>query len=430
MKRRHFVAAASAAPLAASSNGKLALLGGDPVSRIKWPSWPRIGQTEEQAMLEVLRSGRWGRGGHVEGFEKKYASLLGAPHVLAVANGTAALTTALNAIGVGPGDEVIVPPYTFGATIATVLLVHALPVFVDTDVESFQIDSRKIAAKITDRTAAIMPVHMAGGAADMDGVLAAAGGRIPVIEDACQAHLGEWKGRKLGAWGKAGCFSFQASKNLNSGEGGAFTTADAALFERAYSFHTAGRGLKGNPAGFAYAALGSNLRLTEFQGALLTCQMARIEAQSRIREENARYLTGLLSQIPGIAPVRNYPGCTRSAWHLFMLRYDPRAFSGVPRATFLKALAAEGIRASSGYMPLNKEKFVLDRIQSKAYRRIYPEKLLSEWAERTACPENDKLCEQAVWFTQTMLLAERSAMDQIAEAIRKIHRQSASLRKV
>lgn len=434
MERRNFLAATVAAPLsAATTNGRLAILGGEPVRRGNFPSWPKFDQLEEQALLGVLRSARWGRhgSGHVEAFERKYAELTGARHVLATANGTSALFTSLNALGVGPGDEVIVPPYTFVATVNVVLLQHALPVFVDTDQDSFQIDARKISAQITDRTAAIVPVHMAGGAADLDTVLETAKARnIPVLEDACQAHLGEWKGRKLGTYGAAGCFSFQASKNLNSGEGGAVITNDSKLFERCYSFHTNGRPWNGNGSGLNYVSGGANLRLTEFQAALLESQMTRVEAQSRVREENARYLTSMLEKIPGIHPVRNYAGCTRSAWHLYMLRYDKEAFAGVSRATFLKALAAEGIRGSSGYQPLNKEPFIKETILSKGYRKIYPEKLLTEWHERNQCPVNDQLCEQAVWFTQTMLLGPRSDMEQIAAAVAKIQAQAAELRKL
>jgi dTDP-4-amino-4,6-dideoxygalactose transaminase len=435
MQRRSFLAAAAAAPAAVSAapNGRLAILGGDPIRREPFPSWPVSDATEEKALVGVLKSGRWGRGGGktVETFEQKYAELTGAKHVLATANGTSALYTSINALGVSPGDEVIVPPYTFVATINIVLLNYALPVFVDTDIETFQIDANKIDSRITDRTSAIIPVHMAGGAANLDQILASGARRkVPVIEDACQAHLGEWKNRKLGSWGTAGCFSFQASKNLNSGEGGAVLTNDENLAERCFAFHNNGRGRRTASLDFSYRQGGANLRLTEFQAALLLSQMTRVEEQSRRREENARYLTSLLEKIPGIHPVRNYPGCTRSAWHLYMLRWDAEAFAGVKREVFLRALAAEGIRASGGYRPLNKEPFLQAAVASKAYRKLYPGKLLDEWAERNQCPVNDRLCEQAVWFTQTMLLGPRRDMDQIAEAITKIQAQASELRKV
>ncbi|MBM3811428.1 MAG: DegT/DnrJ/EryC1/StrS family aminotransferase [Acidimicrobiia bacterium] len=433
MKRRDFVATAAAATAVSGANGKLAIQGGEPVRRKPFPSWPVQDASEEKALVDVLRSGKWGRlgGKAVEEFERRYAEMLGARHVLATANGTSALITSIHALGIGPGDEVIVPPYTFVATINVVLLNHALPVFVDTDIETFQMDAGNVEAQISERTAALVPVHMAGGAADLDRILAIGERRkIPVIEDACQAHLGEWRGKKLGTLGTAGCFSFQASKNLNSGEGGAVVCSSDDLLERCYTFHNNGRGRRNTGADFRYRSGGANLRLTEFQAALLLSQMKRVEEQSRRREENARYLTSLLRQIPGIQPVRNYDGCTRSAWHLFMLRYDARAFSGVKRELFLRALAAEGVRASGGYRPLNKEPFISETVTGKAYRRIYPAKLLDQWEERNRCPANDALCEQAVWLTQTMLLGPREDMAQIAEAVAKVQRLAGELAKV
>lgn len=435
MKRRNFIAASAAAPLAvnAAGNGRLAILGGQPVRKAQFPSWPQFGAQDEKMLVDTLRSGKWGRhgNGNVENFEKRYAELLGAKFVLATANGTSALFTSMNAIGVGPGDEVIVPPYTFVATVNSVLLQHALPIFADTDIETFQVDPARIAAQVTDRTTVIVPVHMAGGAANLDAILKIGAERhIPVIEDACQAHLGEWRNRKLGSLGTTGCFSFQASKNLNSGEGGAVATSDEGLYDKAYSFHTNGRRRKIVNNDNAYYSGGANLRLTEFQAGILTTQMSRIEANAKIRDENARYLTTLLEKIPGIKPVRNYEGCTRSAWHLYMLRYQKDAFAGVPRATFLKALSAEGIRASGGYTPLNKEPFLKSTLESKGYKRIYPEKILKEWFDRNQCPVNDQLCEQAVWFTQNTLLGSRSDMEQIAEAIAKVQAQAGELRKL
>jgi dTDP-4-amino-4,6-dideoxygalactose transaminase len=270
---------------------------------------------------------------------------------------------------------------------------------------------------------------LGGNVADLDRILATAAQRkIPVVEDACQSHLAEWRGRKVGAWGAAGCFSFQASKNWNCGEGGAVLTNDSELAEKCYAFHNNCR--PRSNAGYNVNFMGSrgaNLRLTDFQAALLLSQMRRVEEQSRTREQNAQYLTQMLQEIPGIVPARMYEGCSRNAYHLYMFRYKSEHFADLPRAKFLKALRAEGIPASSGYSPLNKESFVQATLQTKAYQRIYPAKTLSDWAERTACPMNDKLCEQAVWFTQTMLLGPRTDMDQIAEAIRKLHAHAGEL---
>jgi dTDP-4-amino-4,6-dideoxygalactose transaminase len=434
MNRRNFLAASTAIPAAlsvhslAAAAGKPAVLGGEPVRKAGAHSWPVFDETEERALLTVLRSGKWyrGSGKTVSQFEEKYAQLTGARHCLAVANGTSALLTSLSALGVGAGDEVILPPYTFVATLNAVLEKFAMPVFVDSERETFQMDARKLEAKITPRTRAIVPVHMAGAPVDLDAVLAvAARHKIPVIEDACQAHLGEWRNRKVGTWGAAGCFSFQASKNLNSGEGGAVLTNDTELFHKCSTFHSNGRNNHQPVDG--YHQTGLNLRMTEFQAALLLAQMTRLEKQSQQREANAAYLTSLLRQIQGIQPARLHEGCTRNAWHLFMFRYDQRQFAGLPRAKFLKALAAEGVPASSGYRPLNKEPLIANAFATPAYQRLFAGKDLAQWMERNQCPENDRLCEEAVWLTQTMLLGTRADMEAIAAAVAKIQKHAAAL---
>jgi perosamine synthetase len=428
-------AAAAAAPTTTlsspSSSATPAVLGGEPVRRTPFPSWPIADAREEQALTAVIRSGKWGRGGgtQVERFEAQYAALTGAKHCLATANGTSALFTAFCALDIGPGDEVIVPPYTFVATINAVLLRHALPVFVDSDPETFQIDARKIAAAITPNTRLIVPVHLGGAAADLDTTLAAARTRdVPVLEDACQAHLGEWKGRKVGTFGRAGCFSFQASKNLNAGEGGALLTDDANFLETCYTFHNNSRARKNTGSTtFAYRGVGANLRLTEFQAAILLAQMSRLEEQAATRDKNGAYLTSILKEIPGITPAKMYEGCTRNAYHLYMLRYDKSRFAGLPKASFLKALQAEGIPASGGYTPLNKEPFLKETLASRGFQRIYDAKTLADWSERSACPANERLCDEAVWFTQNMLIGPRGDMDQIADAIRKIQANAGKL---
>jgi dTDP-4-amino-4,6-dideoxygalactose transaminase len=271
-----------------------------------------------------------------------------------------------------------------------------------------------------------MPVHLGGAAADLDTILSVARQhKIPVIEDACQAHLAEWRGKKVSTLGDLGCFSFQASKNLNSGEGGAILTNSDELFEQCKSFQNNGRGQPG--AGFSYVRNGSNLRMTEFQAALLLQQLTRLDEQSRRREQNAAYLTELLREIPGIAPARLLDGCTRNAYHLYMFRYDSAHFAALPRAKFIDALSAEGVPASGGYSPLYREPFLQNTLQSRGYQAIYPPQRISAYFAGIRCPENDRLCEVAVWLTQTMLLGPRSDMDQIAEAVRKIQKHADKL---
>ena len=437
VNRRQFIAATTAAGVGLALTGatqaaeKPALLGGKPVRTKGYQSWPVARPTDEKAVLEVVHTGRWYRSQSVDNFEETYAKLNGAKYCIATASGTSALYASLGALGVGPGDEVIVPPYTFVATVNVVLLNYAMPVFVDSDRETFQMDPGKLEAAITERTAAIIPVHIGGSAADLDSILAIAKKRnVPVIEDACQAHLGQWRNRGLGSWGTTGCFSFQVSKNLCSGEGGAILTNEETMANKCYAFHNNCR--KRRTAGYNFTYEGgraTNVRMTEFQGALLLAQMTRVEEQSRTREENAKYLTTMLKEIPGIQPAKMYEGCTRNAYHLYMLRYKPEQFADLPRAKFLAALSAEGIPCSSGYSPLNKEAFIKGTLSARGYERVYSKERLAKWEEQNQCPENDKLCEEGVWFFQTMFLGPRSDMDQIAEAIRKIRAHAGELAK-
>jgi dTDP-4-amino-4,6-dideoxygalactose transaminase len=412
-----------------ASKSTLAVLGGKPVRTEPFTSWPKIENNDVESWNKVLQERKWCRldGNFANTFEKAYAKLTGTKYCNATMNGTSALYASLNALGVGPGDEVLVPPYTFVATINVVLLQFALPIFIDTDRQTSQMDATKIESAITERTRCILPVHLGGNAADMDAILAIGKKHsIPVLEDTCQSHLAEWRGKKLGSLGRGGCFSFQVTKNLSGGEGGAIISDDGEFIERSYAFHNNGRGRRGG--GFAYAHGGANLRMTEFQAALLLAQMTRVEEQSRIREENARYLTKQLQEIPGIIPGKMYEGCTRNAYHLYMLRYDKEHFGGAPRSHFIKALSAEGIPCSPGYTPLNKQPFLKETLDSPAYQTIYGKERLEAYEKNNHCPENDKLCnEEAVWMFQTMFLGARSDMDQIAAAFRKIHDHAGEL---
>ncbi|OQB41660.1 MAG: L-glutamine:scyllo-inosose aminotransferase [Candidatus Hydrogenedentes bacterium ADurb.Bin179] len=412
-----------------TATSKPALLGGEPMRKEPFPSWPQIDERYEKMWQEVLEKRGWCRlnGDYVERFEAEYAKTIGSRFCLAVANGTSALIASLNALGVGPGDEVLVPPYTFVATINAVLLQYALPVFVDTDRETFQMDASEVEALITERTTAMIPVHLGGNVVDMDTLSAVSKKRnVPIIEDACQAHFAEWRGKRVASLGDTGCFSFQVTKNLCSGEGGAMLTDREDLIERAGSFHTNGRPWR-ETSGFSYVRNGSNLRMTEFQGALLFEQLPRVEAQSQIREQNAAHLTKRLEAVPGIYPEKTYEGTTRNAYHLYMFRYDAEAFGGLSRDRFREALSAEGIPSSPGYTPLNGQPFLKEALYSRGFLNVYGKAAIDGYFERMACPKNDRLCTEAVWFTQNMLLGPQQDMDDIADAIERIYANAKAL---
>jgi len=416
--------------VATTETEKPALLGGKPVYSGSWPGWPRVSKSDEEAVMEALRAARWYRSRSVPEFEEKYAALNQAKYCIATSSGTTALYTSLGALGVGPGDEVIVAPYTFIASVTVILLHYALPVFVDSDRESFLMDPAKLEAAITQRTKAIIPVHIGGNVADLDRILAVAEKhKIPVVGDACQAHLAQWRGRSAGSWGTTGCYSFQLSKNLCSGEGGAILTNDEAVADACFAFHNCCRSRPNGRAGNYHFGRNGNFRMTELQGALLLSQMQGLEERAKLRSENAAHLSKLLRQIPGIQPAKEYEGCTRNAYHLYMFRYDPSQFAGLSREKFLRALRAEGVPASAGYSPLNKAGFLLDALQSEPYVRVYGKKTIDQWPQRNECPENDKLCEEGCWLMHTVLLTTKEHMERIAAAVAKVHKHAALLAK-
>jgi dTDP-4-amino-4,6-dideoxygalactose transaminase len=413
-------------------NVKPAILGGDKAFTGAYTRWPLMDGTEDKMLLDALHSGMWGgmrSGNAADRFEKSYAKLLGVDHCLTVNSGTSALYTILGALDIGPGDEVIMPVYTFIATFNSIVLHKALPLIVDIDPESFQVDPEKMEAAITKETKALLPVHIGGSPADLDTILAiGARHKLPVIEDACQAHLAEWKGKKVGGYGIAGAFSFQASKNLTSGQGGAVTSNDEQFMKACIGFHHQGASLSDNP--YASGGIrGGNLRLTEFQAAVLSAQMTRLEQQAKKRSENAAYLSKMINEIPGIASAKLYPGTTNSAYHLYMFRYDANHFSGMSKARFMEALRAEGVVCSGGYGQMEKDPRITALTKSRHYLKIYGEKTLNEWLERIQCPLNEKVSkETAVWFTQTVLLGSKTDMEQIAEAIRKVQKYAKEIK--
>lgn len=439
LSRRSFIATTSAGAIGAmvatgtpllgkvnNDSGKLALLGGSPVRTEEWMEWPAWDSDAEDPMLSVLRSGKWyrGWGTKVTEFEKQYAELIGAKRALATSSGTTALETALHVMGVDAGDEVIVSPYTFIATYNVVFNQKALPVFADTDQETFTINPHKIEEKITDRTKAILPVHILGLPADMNHINAIAKkNNLAVIEDACQAWLAEYDGKKCGTLGDLGCFSFQNSKNLPSGEGGAVVGNDDNIMDLCHSYHNCGRpygNSKSEYSGYPYR--GGNKRMMELQAVILMSQMKRIEQDADIRLENALYLDSKLTDIPGIIPYKLADGATRSAYHLYPFRYKKEHFDDLPRNKFLKALSAEGIPCSGGYGPQYNDGLMEEALNSKGYKRLFSEQRLNTYREELRnLPDNDQLTREAVWLFQNMLLGSKKDMDDIINGIQKVY---------
>ena len=444
LTRRQAITAASAGALGTLVNwslpsfsmgtsvqDKLAVHGGPKVHPGSWPEWPSWDKSAEEKIITMLRSGRWWRAGgeHIAEFEKKYAELMGIKRCLATASGTTALITSMKALGVDAGDEVIVSPFTFIASYNVIFMNKALPVFADTDPETFLIDPSTIESRITERTSALLPVHIYGLPCDMDAINAIGKKHnLKVIEDACQAWLAEYKDKKAGTLGDAGCFSFQNSKNLPAGEGGAIISDNDEFMDRCTSIHNCGRPFGSIKRTSEYPIAGTNFRMQQFQALILMSQMNRIQKDADIRLANAMYLDERLKQIPGIIPYKLASGATRSAYHLYPFRYISREFNDVPKERFIRALNAEGIPCSSGYGPQNRDGLIEEMLTSKGYKRLFPEARLKRWREENILPGNNKLCSEAVIFYQSMLLGSPSDMDDIVKAVTKIYENRDSLK--
>jgi perosamine synthetase len=413
-----------------SAPDKPALLGGRPAHTGGWPKWPEWRESWEGEILKILRSGRWYRGGgagHVPDFETAYANLLGARRCLATASGTTALITSLYVVGVDAGDEVIVSPYTFNATYNAILINKALPVFADTDPATWNMDPASIESRITERTRAILPVHIYGLPCDMDPINAIAKQHdLAVVEDACQAWLAEYKGQKCGTLAELGCFSFQNSKHIPSGEGGAVTGNRDDLLDRCHAFHNCGRAT-GSFQGSGCFTRGSNFRMQHFQAAMLLQQIDKLVQETEVRRANADYLIANLEEIPGITPAR-LPENSRAVWHLFPMRYDAEHFNGLSRAGFMRALGAEGVPSSSGYREQYLDGMFDEAIASRGYQRLFSAQRLKDYRDSFhELKGNQQVCAKTVALSQSMLLADRSAMDHILDAVRKIQAHSAEL---
>ena len=397
----------------------LAVNGGNKTVTKSFP-WPLFDDTDVHAVSQVVKSGQWGNPdcrGLVEKFEKEFAEYCGSKYAISCVNGSVALRLALIASGVKPGDEVIVPPYTFIATATIVIEANCVPVFVDIDPDTYNLDPSKIESAITKRTKAIIPVHFAGLACDMDHIMAIAQKHnLFVIEDAAHAHGGEYKGKKLGSIGHAGCFSFQSSKNLNAGEGGLIVTDDEKLFDMMNSLRNVGRVKDGQ--WYEHHYIGCNYRITQFQAALLSQQLTRLEHQTRLRDENGKYLSELLEPIDGITPLTRGHGETLHTYHLFIFRYDKSKFNGLSKKEFSEMLAAEGVPSFMGYPKPIYEQPLFQQKNFMCYA-------IPEYVDysKVHCPIAERACyEEAIWILQHAMLGTKEDIEQFAEAIKKIKR--------
>ena len=401
---------------------KLAINGGEKVRVKPFAGWPVHGEREKELVNEVLSSGKWWYGEKVHEFEEKYAAYHDATLGITTTSGTTALETAILSLGIGAGDEVIVPPYTFMATASSVLKMNAVPIFVDIELDTWNIDPQKLEDAITERTKAILPVHFAGLPANMDEIKEIAKKHnLGVIEDAAQAWGSIWNGTKVGAIGDVGCFSFQMSKNITAGEGGILLTNNEEIADQARSFINCGRGK--NKPWYEHYILGTNYRMTEIQGAILLAQLERFEQHSHLREKNAAILTEGFSQIDGITPAKRDPRVGRSSNHLYLLRYDQDKFEGLPRERFIEGVNAEGVPFGTGYdIPLYKNPFFQNMGEGPKYRPVSrPYYAVEIDYTKVYLPNCERICKETVgWLKHSVLLGTEEDMKDIIRAVEKV----------
>jgi dTDP-4-amino-4,6-dideoxygalactose transaminase len=405
---------------------KLALQGGEAVKRTPFEPWPRYDDHERKALLAVLESRLWWRtpGTQTAAFEQEFAGYQQAKHGIAVTNGTAALEVTLAALGIGTGDEVIVPDFTFVATASAVLFTGALPVLVDVRADTYCIDPAAVEAAITPRTKAIIAVHMGGHPADLDalGEIARKHG-LRLVEDSSHAHGSEWKGRRVGALGDIGTFSFQQSKLMTAGEGGIIVTNDPELERQARSIHDCGR-LPGEWF-YAHFVYGSNYRLSEWQGAILRAQLQRADDLNSIRQRSVQVLDRELPRIEGITPQAMDPRVTCNGHYAYIFHVDKTAFGAISTEKFIEAFNAEGFPTQASYPPLHELAIFtsgdyLKRLQGGQTRADHG-------FLKSAFPNTDRGAWETVWLPQPVLLGSEDDMLGVAEAIRKIQRHAGDL---
>ncbi|MBT5829102.1 MAG: DegT/DnrJ/EryC1/StrS family aminotransferase [Candidatus Latescibacteria bacterium] len=401
---------------------ELAVDGGTPVrdtTEAPWPDWPANSEKEwveeiEPTLKEVYLNKSEGLPAPMGAkFGQAFAAYCDAAYGMMMPSGTtsiaAGISAALDLDGLVDGGEVIIPNYTFIATASAPLSVRCSLALVDVDPVSFTMLPEAVESAITDKTVALLPVHLGGHPADMGALNAIAKKHgLKVIEDCAQAHGAEYKGRKVGSLGDVGAFSFQSSKNLTSGEGGCLLTNDKDIRDRAWAFRDVGR----RPGGerWEYPRLGWNYRTSEYLAGILLTRLTHVQGQTELRNQNAAYLSKALDSTEGLTPPQWRPWVTHHGYHLYMMLYESEAFGGKSRDAFIKALKAEGVPCSPGYQrPLTDEGGI------KTVAEKHPHLI-----NRHPCPNVESTCQKSVWLSQNVLLAPQEDMDDILSAISKI----------
>ena len=360
---------------------------------------PAIGEEEIAAVTETLRSGWLTTGPKAAELERRFAEFVEAEHVLAVTSGTAALHLSLLAVGVEPGDEVITSPITWPATANVIVHAGATPVFADVRDSDLNIDPDHVAELITDRTKAIMPVHLAGQVADLDPLLTHG---IPVVEDAAHAAESAYRGRKIGGLSDATCFSLYATKNITAGEGGLISTNDAGVAAAIENLRLMRRG---DGSLYDIVVPGYKANLSDVLAAIALCQLDKVERHGEIRRRQFAAYDEAVAELEGIEPLARDPRDTH-AYHLYVVRIDPER-AGATRDEYQRLLAAENISTSIHFLPVH---------QLTVYRELLPNQAPLPVAERAGAE------------ILSLPLSPAHSDEDIADVVAALRRVHASLR--
>jgi dTDP-4-amino-4,6-dideoxygalactose transaminase len=390
-----------------------------------YPKWPIYDEKEINALAEVIKSGEWWcgapgahQGNNVWAFQEEFAQLQGSEYCVAVCNGTVAIEASLMALDVGLGDEVIVSDYTFVASASAVIATNAVPIFCDINPDTLVMDVDKVEELVTERTKAIIPVHLGGNPVDMDHLMGIASNyHLNVVEDCAHAHGSVFKGKKVGNWGDAGTFSFQASKVITSGEGGAIICNNSELADKIYSYIDCGR--KKNEYFYKHLSYGTNYRMTECQAAVLRIQMQKFSKQHKLRNQNAEYLMTELNKISGIRTMKPTPGTTNLGWYVFPLVFDPMEFGDLTKSKFYNILNDSGIPTDDCYPPLH-SLGCFKNINLKKGIDYSKANWGGERSDDKHFPIVSDVYSRSIEFPQEMLLAPREKLNKVIEFIKSL----------
>ncbi len=407
---------------------RLAILGGTAVRIRAWPAWPEYGEAEEQALARVLASRSWGGfpepNTEARAFAEGFARYVGTQHAVACANGTVAITLALQAGRLEPGAEVVTTPYTFVGTAGGIVSAGGVPVFADVLSESYCIDPAAVEAALTERTQAIVPVHLACAMADLDRLRELCDRRgLLLVEDCAHAHGARWRGRGAGSVGDYGTFSMQSTKLLTAGEGGAITTDDDLGAQRLHSLVNCGRKEPGYDD-FPEQMMGHNLRITEWQAAILRCQLERLPGQHARRAARIDEFESALAAVPGFEPLPRDPRVTHRTAYQFIVRHDADALGGATRDSVLRALHAEGVPCSGRfYVPLNEDPLFSPDPHTNAAARAG-----ADWSAQVYPVTRRAAYDEAIWLPHELFLGSQTDVNDLVGAFSKLADAADTLR--